>query len=319
MVEMRAARYDGYGAPDVLYEGRVPRPVAGPDEILVRVHASSVNGGELMVRSGRLALLTGRRFPRGIGTDFAGEVVEAGARVREPAVGDRVWGFHGRAGGSATSEYVAVRPSQVSLAPLGLDAVEAVSLLAGGTTGITALRDRARVGPGERVLVRGASGGVGSVVVQLARAMGAQVTALAGARNLDFVRGLGAHEAYDYATTGPAELSLLEGFDVIIDIVATDLPAYHRLLTPAGRLVAVSVGSVSSALRLAGAALLRSRRTVFFSGNPKTALFRDLAGYVERGEVRPVVDTVHELADISEAHRALEAGGVRGKHVISLG
>ncbi|MFE1166487.1 NAD(P)-dependent alcohol dehydrogenase [Nocardiopsis sp. NPDC058789] len=315
---MRAARYDRYGGPEVLYEGRVPRPVAGPDEILVRVHASSVNGGELLVRAGRLALVTGRRFPKGIGIDFAGEVVEAGSRVRGPAVGDRVWGFQSRAGGSATSEYVVVRPGRVSLSPPGLDAVEAVSLLAGGTTGITALRDRARVRSGERVLVRGASGGVGSVVVQLARAMGAHVTGLAGARNLDFVRGLGAHEAHDYATTGPAELARWEGFDVIIDIVATDLPAYQRLLTPKGRLVAVSVGSFSSALRLAGATLLRSRRTVFFSGNPRTPLFRDLAGFVERGEVRPVVDTVHDLADIAEAHRALEAGGVRGKHVVRL-
>lgn len=317
-MEMRAARYDGYGGPEVLYEGRVPRPVAGPDQILVRVHASSVNGGELLVRSGRLALVTGRRFPKGMGIDFAGEVVEAGARVRGPAVGDRVWGVQGRAGGSATSEYVAVRPRQVSLSPAGLDSVEAVSLLAGGTTGITALRDMARVRPGERVLVRGASGGVGSAVVQLARAMGAHVTGLAAARNLDFVRGLGAHEAYDYASTGPAELAGLEGFDVIIDIVATDLPDYQRLLTRRGRLVAVSVGSLSSAVRLAGATLLRSRRTMFFSGNPKTPLFRDLAGYVERGEVRPVVDTVHELADIAEAHRALEAGGVRGKHVVRL-
>ncbi|WP_017586478.1 NAD(P)-dependent alcohol dehydrogenase [Nocardiopsis ganjiahuensis] len=315
---MRAARFDSYGAPEVLYEGRVPRPEAGPGRILVRVHASSVNGGELMLRSGRLAPLTGRRFPKGIGTDFTGEVAEVGTGVSGLAVGDRVWGFVGRAGGSATSEYVAVRPGQVSRSPAGLDLVEAASLPAGGTTGITALRDRARVVPGDRVLVRGAGGGVGSVVVQLAKAMGAHVTALAGARNLDFVRGLGADEAFDYTVTGPAELARLERFDAIIDVVATDLPAYQKLLTPNGRLVAVGIGSFASALRLVWAAVTRSRRVGFFSGNPGTALFADLAGYVERGEVRPVVDTVHELAGIAEAHRALEAGGVRGKHVIRL-
>ncbi|MBR8743548.1 NAD(P)-dependent alcohol dehydrogenase [Nocardiopsis sp. MG754419] len=315
---MRAARFDGYGAPEVLYEGRVPRPEAGPDQILVRVHASTVNGGELMLRSGRLSPLTGRRFPKGIGIDFAGEVAAVGAEVSGLAVGDRVWGFVGRTGGSATAEYVAVRPDRVSHSPEGLDSVEAVSLTAGGTTGITALRDKAQVKPGDRVLVRGASGGVGSVVVQLAKAMGTHVTALAGARNLDFVLGLGTDEVFDYATTGPEELARLERFDAIIDIVATDLPAYRRLLTPDGRLVAVSIGSFASLSRLLWATVTRSRRMGFFSGNPTTALFSDLAGYAERGEVRPVVDTVHELAEIADAHRALEAGGVRGKHVIRL-
>ncbi|WP_191270508.1 NAD(P)-dependent alcohol dehydrogenase [Nocardiopsis terrae] len=315
---MRAARFDGYGAPEVLYEGRAPRPEPGRGQVLVRVHASSVNGGELLMRAGRLAPLTGRRFPKGIGIDFAGEVAEVDAQVSGLAVGDRVWGTVGRAGGSATAEYVAVRPEQVSLSPAGLDPFQAVSLPAGGTTGITALRDKARVRPGDRVLVRGAGGGVGSVVVQLAKAMGTHVTALAGARNLDFVRGLGADEAFDYATTGPGELARLERFDSVIDIVATDLPAYRRLLAPGGRMVAVSFGSFASVLHILGSQVLGRRRTIFFSGNPKTALLADLAGYVERGEVRPVVDTVHELTDIAKAHRALEAGGVRGKHVISL-
>ncbi|WP_460777765.1 NAD(P)-dependent alcohol dehydrogenase [Nocardiopsis nanhaiensis] len=315
---MRAARYDRYGPPEVLYEGTLPCPVPGPDQILVRAHASSVNGGELLMRAGRLSLLVGRRFPKGIGIDFAGEVAEVGARVRGLAVGDRVWGSVGRTGGSATAEYVAVRPEQVSHSPTGLDPFEAVSLAVGGTTGITALRDKAKVRSGERALVRGASGGVGSVVVQLAKAMGAHVTALAGARNLDFVRGLGADEAFDYATTGPRELARLERFDAVVDTVATNLPAYRRLLAPGGRIVAVGIGSFASVLHILGSQVLGRRRIVFFSGNPKTDLFTDLAGYVERGEVRPVVDTVHELADIAKAHRALEAGGVRGKHVVRL-
>lgn len=131
-MEMRAARFDSFGAPEVLYEGRVPRPEAGPDQILVRVHASSVNGGELLMRSGRLAPLIGWRFPKGIGVDFAGEIAEVGERVDGLAVGDRVWGTQGRAGRSATAEYVAVRPEQVSHIPDGLDPVGAASLSAGG-------------------------------------------------------------------------------------------------------------------------------------------------------------------------------------------
>jgi NADPH:quinone reductase-like Zn-dependent oxidoreductase len=138
--------------------------------------------------------------------------------------------------GSA-AEFVAVPPHRLALAPNGLDAVQAAALPAVGTTAITALRDKAGLAAGDRLLVRGASGGVGSAVVQLGRAYGAHVTALAGAGNLDFVRGLGADEAFDYATTKAADLG---GFDVVLDTVGTELRAYRRLLAPGGRMVVIT-------------------------------------------------------------------------------
>ncbi|WP_060953956.1 NAD(P)-dependent alcohol dehydrogenase [Streptomyces hygroscopicus] len=318
MSEMRAARYDRYGPPEVLYEGTLPKPVAGPGEVLVRVHATSVNGGELSGRAGKLKLVTGRKFPKGIGVDIAGEIAEVGSSVRHLAVGDRVWGTMPHLTFGAAAEYVAVRPRQLSYAPEGIDLIQAAALPGVGTTAITALRDKIGLRSGERLLVRGAAGGVGSVAVQLGHALGAHVTALAGAKTLDLVRELGADEAHDYRTTGPAALG---PFDAVLDTVGTGLSAYRRLLSPGGRMVSIAFDA-DRPLSSLGAVLVSgvhgSRRIRFFTGNPLSPLFADLAGYVERGAVRPVIDTVHPLSGIAAAHRALESGGVRGKHVIRV-
>ncbi|MFF0334571.1 NAD(P)-dependent alcohol dehydrogenase [Streptomyces fimicarius] len=314
---MRAALYDSYGPPEVLYEGRVPVPVRKPGEVLVRVHAASVNGGELHGRAGRVRFVTGRRFPQRTGLDFAGEVAEVGTEVTGLRVGDRVWGILGRTFGSA-AEYVSVRPRQIAYAPGNVTLTEAASLPAGGTTSLTALRDKAGLRAGERLLVRGASGGVGSVAIQLGKALGAHVTGLAGAKNADFVRELGADEVLDHRATALADL---DRYDVIMDTVGTEHPVLRRRLAPGGRLVSIAFDidhPVRSIGYLLGSAVHGRQRVRFFSGNPKHDLFAELTAYVERGDLRPVVDTVHPLADIATAHRALEAGGVRGKHVIQV-
>jgi NADPH:quinone reductase-like Zn-dependent oxidoreductase len=307
---MRAALFDRYGPPEVLYEGTVPDPVVTPGHVLVRVHAASVNGGEVMARSGKLKLLLGRKFPKRVGIDFAGEVVSGPGF--EP--GAHVWGgLPGFPFGSA-AEYVAVHPRQLALSPVGLDLVHAAALPGVGTTAITALRDKAKLRRGERLLVRGASGGVGSVAVQVGKAHGAHVTALAGERNLDFVRELGADEAIDYRTA-PADLGR---FDVVLDTFGSTPRAYRRLLAPGGRMVGIAFRSAADVGYLLASTVFGSRRVRFFSGRPEADLFADLAALVESGAVRPVVDAVYPLAEVAEAHRALEAGGVRGKYVIRV-
>ncbi|PSL55964.1 NADPH:quinone reductase-like Zn-dependent oxidoreductase [Saccharothrix carnea] len=308
---MRAALFDRYGPPEVLYEGTVPDPEVRPGHVLVRVHAASVNGGELMGRSGRLKLLLGREFPKRVGIDFAGEVVSGPGF----APGAHVWGGLPRGRFGSAAEYVVVRPRQLAPSPAGLDLVQAAALPGVGTTAITALRDKARLRRGERLLVRGASGGVGSVAVQLGKAYGAHVTALAGKATLDFVRELGADEAIDYRTD-PADLGR---FDVVLDTRGSTPGAYRRLLGPGGRMVGIAFRSAADVGYLLGSAVFGPRRVRFFSGNPKTELFADLTALVESGAVRPVVDAVHPLADVAAAHRALEAGGVRGKHVLRIG
>lgn len=307
---MRAALFDRYGPPEVLYEGTVPEPEVEPGHVLVRVHAASVNGGESIARAGRLKLLLGRRFPKRVGIDFAGEVVSGPGFTP----GAHVWGGLPRGRFGAAAEYVAVRPRQLAPSPAGLDLVQAAALPGVGTTAITALRDKARLRRGERLLVRGASGGVGSVAVQLGKAYGAHVTALAGKGAFDFVRGLGADEVIDYRTD-PADLGR---YDVVLDAYGGTPAAYRRLLGPGGRMVGIAFRSAGDLGYVLASAVFGSRRVRFFSGNPRTELFADLTALVESGAIRPVVDAVHPLAEIAEAHRALEAGGVRGKHVIRV-
>ncbi|WP_049650694.1 NAD(P)-dependent alcohol dehydrogenase [Kitasatospora sp. MY 5-36] len=315
---MKAVLYDRYGGPDVLYTGRVPRPEPARGEVLVKVRAFSVNGGELAVRSGRLRLLSGRTFPKRVGLDFTGEVAALGAGVTRLAAGDRVWGVLGRTSGfGSAAEYVTVPVERVGRLPDGLDPVHAAALPV-ATAVITALRDKAGLRPGERLLVRGAAGGVGNAAVQLGRAYGAEVTALARAASLDFVRGLGAHRAVDHRTVRSAELGR---FDVVLDAVGTDLRAFRRLLTPGGRMVALAFDPKRPAATfgyVAASTVHGHRRVRFFSGDPKRADFADLARHVAEGKLRPAVDTVFPLEETAAAHRALEAGGVRGKYVVRV-
>lgn len=309
---MRFAAFDRYGPTDVLYETTGPLPQAGPGEVLVRVRAVSVNSAELALRSGAMRPFSGRRFPKRLGTDLVGEIVDPG--TSRFAAGDHVWGMFGRRMGSA-AEYVAVAADRLDHVPDGLDSVQAASLII-GSTAITALRDKAALAPGERLLVRGATGGVGFVAVQFGKTLGAHVTGLAGAKNLDLVRELGADEAIDYRAPGE-----LGRFDVILDTVGTDLPAFHRLLTPRGRLVEIAFNP-DRLLATMGYALLHSRRRTrpirFFSGNPQSPLIAELGRLVRTGALRPQVDQVFPLAQIAEAHRTLERGGVRGKIVVEI-
>ncbi|MFL1379622.1 NAD(P)-dependent alcohol dehydrogenase [Nocardiopsis protaetiae] len=313
---MRAAMYDRYGPPEVIYEGRRPVPDPGDDRVLVRVLASSVNGGELSGRSGALGLLGELilgRFPKAVGLDFVGDVAAVGPNVRGVEVGERVWGL--LRGFGATAEYATVAPDRLAAVPPGLDPLQAVAIPVATTT-VTALRDKARLRPGERLLVRGATGGVGVSGVQLGKAYGAHVTALARAEHLDLAGELGADEAFDYRTTSPADLGR---FDVVMDTVGTDLRAYRRLLAPGGRMVAVSFDldrPFRSLGYILGSAVHGRGRVRFFSGNPRRELLEEVARLAEAGDLRPVVDRVFPLSDVAGAHRALEAGGVRGKVVV---
>ena len=282
----------------------------------MRVRTVSVNGGELSARAGRIRLVTGNRFPQGMGVDFAGEIADPGT-TSQFSVGDRVWGVPGRRLGTA-AEYVTMPVRKLARIPAELSYAEAVSLMSGGVTAGIALDGKARLRPGERLLVRGGSGGVGSVAVQVGKVMGAHVTALAGGSNLDFVRELGADEVFDDRTT---RLEDLGRFDVVLDTVGTRHRRLRGMLRPGGRMVAIVFDLDHRARSLgyiAASVIFGSRRVRFFSAVPGRSELDDLARLVEAGRVRPVIDTVHTLDEIADAHRALEAGGVRGKHVIQI-
>jgi NADPH:quinone reductase-like Zn-dependent oxidoreductase len=313
---MKAAQIGRFGGPGVLSVSEASRPASGAGEVLVRVEASSVNGHDVMVRAGRLKMVSGRKFPIGTGLDFAGIVAEGGPGADGYRAGDRVWGtVHPRQRHvtGAAAEYVAVPADRVAPAPANLSPAEAASLVVAGTTALIALRDSTHLQSGERVLVRGAAGGVGTAAVQLAHAMGGHVTALARDRYAQALGDLGADRVLGYDAT-PEQTGT---FDVIIDTPGTDLESYRRRLTRNGRMVTVGL-SASALATIAVSAVHGSRRIRTFSANPDTAILQDLSRYVTSGALRPVVSGVFPLADIAAAHQAFSRGGTLGKHVVTV-
>ncbi|WP_371645090.1 NAD(P)-dependent alcohol dehydrogenase [Streptomyces mirabilis] len=315
---MKAAQITSYGdAVDVLRINDVDRPAPGAGEVLVRVEASSVNGHDVIVRSGEMKIVSGRRFPLGTGLDFAGVVTGSGTGVEGLRVGDRVWGtVHPRQrhliGGAA--EYVVVPADRLAPAPAGLSAAEAASLVVAGATALIAVRDTVRLAPGEKVLVRGAAGGVGTAAVQLAHALGCHVTALARARHAPALADLGADEVLDHGSTTSDRIG---PFDVVVDTVGTELNCYRSRLAKGGRMVTVGLSAPALAA-IAASSVYGARRVRTFSANPDATVLRALADHVISGALRPVVNSVYPLADIVAAHQAFERGGVVGKHVVAV-
>ncbi|WP_326574580.1 NAD(P)-dependent alcohol dehydrogenase [Streptomyces sp. NBC_00481] len=312
---MRAVQYDRYGGPEVLSVRTVPRPPPGPGQVLVRVHATSVNPIDVKIRSGAMRLITGRRFPKRTGLDFAGEVVELGSEVTDLTVGEHVWGilgdFSGREG--AAGAYILAKAQAISAAPSGTDLVAAAALPSVGVTALRALRDTLRLRSGQRLLVVGASGGVGSTAIQLAHARGAHVTTIAGAANAPFCRELGADVALDYATTPPNALK--KEFDAILDCHGSSLRDYRRALRPGGRIATTSSSAIPFALL---SVVLPGPRVRLLAALPRRADLRTLADHVDKADLRPVIERVYPLDEIQDAHRATETGHARGKRVIRL-
>lgn len=313
---MKAAQIFSYGAPDVLRVTDVERPEPGAGQVLVSVGASSVNGHDALIRSGAMKIISGRRFPIGSGLDFAGTVAAIGPGVTGRRVGELVWGTvhprekHAVAG---AAEFCVVPAERLGAVPAGLTPVDAAALVVPGITALTALRRATRLSAGESVLVRGAAGGVGAAVVQLAHAFGGRVTALARSRHASALEELGAERVLDYGETAADEIG---PFDVIIDTVGSDLGSYRRRLTDTGRMATVGL-SPSSVAAIAASTVYGSRRIRTFSANPLEPRLDELAQQVTAGAIRPVVNGVHPLAEIAAAHRAFDRGGVVGRQVIA--
>jgi len=237
---MKAIVQHEYGSPDTLRLEDVDRPDAGPAHVLVRVRAASVNAADWHVMRGdpKLARLQlGVRRPKAPvrGRDFAGEVAEAGAGVTHVGPGDEVFGETGMADG-AFAEYVRAPAGQVAPKPAGLTFEQAAAVPLAGCTALQALRDVARVQPGQRLLVNGASGGVGTFAVQIGKALGAHVTAVCSTRNAELVGSLGADDVVDY--TAQDVVSARQRFDVVLDLVGNrSLRELRRVLTDRGTLV----------------------------------------------------------------------------------
>jgi NADPH:quinone reductase-like Zn-dependent oxidoreductase len=326
---MKAIVQHEYGSPDTLRLEDVDRPDAGPGHVLVRVRAASVNAADWHVMRGdpKLARLQlGVRRPRAAvrGRDFAGEVAEVGTGVTHVAPGDEVFGETGMADG-AFAEYVCAPAGQVAQKPAVLTFELAAAVPLAGCTALQALRDVARVQPGQRLLVNGASGGVGTFAVQIGKALGAHVTAVCSTRNVELVRSLGADDAVDYTVE---DVSARQRFDVILDLVGNRrLRELRRVLTERGTLV-LSGGGVFDggslvgpmALIIGGGLVGRvvRQRIQPFNATTTTERLTALARLAESGQVRPAIDRTYALTEVPAAVRYLESEHARAKVVVTV-
>ncbi|GAA0485087.1 NADP-dependent oxidoreductase [Streptomyces sp. NPDC046215] len=308
---MRAVIQKSFGGPEVLevVEAERPEPLAA--EVLVRVHAAAVNPVDVAVRAGSFPLLG--EPPFGVGWDISGVVEEAapGSRFR---AGDEVYGmpFFPRAA-NGYAEYVAVPSRQVARKPASLDHVHAAALPLAALTAWQGLVDAARVSEGDRVLVHRAAGGVGHLAVQIAKARGAHVIALASAARHDFVRGLGADEVIDYKVTDFTEA--VRNADVVFDSTSQGERSL-AVLRPGGTLVSIMEHydrDLAAKVEAAG------YRFAGISVEPDYAALEAIAELVDAGKVRPHVCATFPLAEAGRAHELVGSGRAQGKVVLTVG
>ncbi|MFV2074297.1 MAG: NAD(P)-dependent alcohol dehydrogenase [Thermoanaerobaculales bacterium] len=321
---MQAITQERYGAADVLRLSEIQRPTAGTGEVIIEVRAAGVDRGVWHLMTGLPYLIRllgyGLRRPSHpvLGMDVSGTVVAAGVGVERISVGDEVFGI----ARGAYAEYAVAEEGKLAHKPENLTFEQAAVAAISGITALQALTDVGRIEPGMRVLVIGASGGVGTYTVQLAKAMGATVTGVASGAKADLVRSLGADYVVDYV--GDDYLEGAVRYDLIIDIGGRNpLRRIRRALRPNGTLVIVGgeggdrwTGGIGRQLRTLVASLfVPQRMTMFISSEAHTHIER-LATYLEAGSVVPTIGQRFTLANVAEAMRQLEAGRIRGKAVV---
>jgi NADPH:quinone reductase-like Zn-dependent oxidoreductase len=310
---MRAVIQKAFGGPEVLELAEVPRPQPLATEVLVRVHAVSVNPVEPFVRSGAFPLLG--RPPFILGWDISGTVEEVVPGTSRFQVGDEVYGlpmFPRAANGNA--EFVAAPSRQLALKPKNLDHAHAAALPLVGLTAWQALVDIAHLGPGQRILIHGGGGGVGHVGVQIAKSLDAHVIATASAAKHEFVRGLGADEIIDYKSVDFTQA--VRDVDVVLDVVGHGYAERSLLSLRPGGLLITAVERMSAELPKKAAAA--GRRFAGVAVEPDYPALERLAALVEGGKLRPYVEQTLPLEQIAKAHELVERGTTQGKIVLTV-
>jgi NADPH:quinone reductase-like Zn-dependent oxidoreductase len=319
---MKAAVYRRYGPPDVVRIEEVPRPDPQTNELLVRVRATTVSAGDSRLRSARVPPgfgvlmrlgfgIVGPRRPI-LGWEFAGEVAAVGPSASRFAPGDNVFGV--RMGSHA--EYVVASEDSVAPLPRNLRHEDAAALVFGGTTSLFYLRDKARIQPGERVVINGASGAVGTAAVQLAKHFGATVTGVCSAANEELVRSLGAARVIDYANENFSQAA--DTYDIILDAVGNcTFSRCERALAPGGRLLLVvaSLGQIMGSLLRPSRA---GRKVLTGVSAARGEDLRFLGELAVSGAFKPVIDRTYPLARIADDHAYVDTGRKKGSVVITL-
>jgi len=322
---MKAVVREIYGPPEVLKLTELPKPTPKDNEVLLKIHATTVTSADcrlrgLKVPAGfgliiRLAMGVVRPKQTVLGSEFAGEVEAVGKNVTQFKVGDRVFGMSGTAMGAHAQYKCVAEKGALALIPPSLSYEEAAALPFGGTTALDFLR-RGGLGAGDKVLVNGASGAVGVALVQLARHLGAEVTAVCSGANAELVRSLGAQRVIDY--TREDFTAGREVYDVIADTVGTAPFVRSKLsLGKGGRLLLV-LATLGQMLLAPWESVISGKKVVAGPASERAEDVRFLARLAQEGSLEPVIDRRYSLEQIAEAHRYVETGRKRGSVVITV-
>ncbi|MDH3654718.1 MAG: NAD(P)-dependent alcohol dehydrogenase [Myxococcales bacterium] len=323
---MKAIVQDTYGTADVLELREIERPEVGDDEVLVRVHAAGVDPGVWHLMTGLPYLIRiagyGFRAPKFPvrGNDLAGRVEAIGKDVTQFQVGDEVYGTSD----GTFAEYVSAKASKVALKPANLSFEQAAAVPTSALTALQGLRDHGEAQPGQRVLIIGASGGIGTFAVQLGKAFGAEVTGVCSTSKVDMVRSLGADRVIDYVRNDFTHMT--QRYDLILDMAGNrPLSMLRRALTPEGTLVIIGgeeggpwLGGTDRQIRaLLLSPFVRQRLRTFVAKESGEDLLV-LKELIESGKVTPVIDRTYELSEAADAIRYLDEGHARGKLVLTV-
>jgi NADPH:quinone reductase-like Zn-dependent oxidoreductase len=321
---MKAIVYHNYGSPDVLKFEEVQKPTPGDDELLIKVHAAAANAGDWHNLRGEpflVRLEAGLLKPKDkiLGADVAGRVEAVGSNVKQFQPGDAVFGDLSGCGYGAFAEYVSVPEEAVVLKPASITFEEAAVVPSAATTALQGLR-QGQIQPGQNVLINGASGGVGTYAVQIAKSFGAEVTGVCSARNLEMVRSIGADHVIDYTQEDFTQNG--QRYDLIIDAAAyRPISSYKRALSPKGIYVLIG-GSGAQFLQAMflgpWMSMTGSQKIGTFIKKPNKKDLVFMKELLEVGKVKPVIDRCYPLSEVAEAIRYLEKGHARGKVVITV-
>lgn len=333
---MKTVMVERYGDKAGVHAGEMPAPQVGADDVLVRIHAASVNPLDLKLRDGDFKAILPYRLPLILGNDLAGVVVEVGSAVTRFAVGDEVYARPDKDRIGTFAELIAVYQDDVAIKPATLTMEEAASLPLVALTSWQALVERAHVQPGQKVLIHAGSGGVGTIAVQLAKQLGAHVATTASTAKVDLVKGLGADVVVDYKQQ--AFETVLDGYDVVLDTLGGEtLQKSLQVLKPGGTVISIAgppdaafareLGA-NAILRLAMSALsFKIRRRAKRSNVTYSFLFmkasgdqlRELTPLIDAGKIRPVVDRVFPFEETREAMQYVEKGRAKaGKVIVAM-
>ncbi|CAN5597664.1 NAD(P)-dependent alcohol dehydrogenase [soil metagenome] len=323
---MKAIVYCDYGSPDVLKLEEIERPVPNDDQVLIKVRAASVNPYDWHFMRGIPYIMRtqiGLRKPksRRFGVDVAGEIAAVGRNVRQFKVGDEVFG----ACDGALAEYC-IAKARMTRKPTNISFEQAAALPIAGITALQGVRDQGHVQPGEKVLINGASGGVGTFAVQIAKSFGADVTGVCSGRNAEMVRSLGADRVIDYTKEDFTKGA--QRYDVILDCVGTQpLLGFKRVLKPKGIAVLIGgggpddgnwIGPMARPIKAMILSPFVSQEMSMFMADMNPKDLAALADLIQAGKVTPVIDRTYPLSETADAIRYIEKGHARGKVIVAL-